>query len=114
MRSRQRSHRGDQLIAHAGHEEPAESALPIRDAERGVSRSGQLPRAVDEPLQDLVDRQLRCDGQDRVADGLQRGAERLRHAAHDSFADVPRLWFWTQVLIVVFVLAGMVIAITKL
>jgi len=27
---------------------------------------------------------------------------------------VPRHWFWTQVAIVVFVLAGMVIAITKL
>jgi len=27
---------------------------------------------------------------------------------------MPRLWFWTQVAIVVFVLAAMVIAITKL
>jgi len=27
---------------------------------------------------------------------------------------MPRHWFWTQVAIVVFVLAGMVIAITKL
>jgi hypothetical protein len=27
---------------------------------------------------------------------------------------MPKLWVWTQVLIVVFVLAGMVIAITKL
>jgi len=27
---------------------------------------------------------------------------------------VPRLWFWTQVLIFVFVLAGIVIAITRL
>jgi hypothetical protein len=27
---------------------------------------------------------------------------------------VPRFWFWTQVLIVVFVVAGMVIAITRL
>jgi len=27
---------------------------------------------------------------------------------------VPRLWFWTQIAIVVFVLAGMIIAITKL
>jgi hypothetical protein len=30
------------------------------------------------------------------------------------FGTVPRLWFWTQVVIAVFVLAGMVIAITKL
>jgi hypothetical protein len=27
---------------------------------------------------------------------------------------VPRLWFWTQIAIIVFVLAGMIIAITKL
>jgi len=27
---------------------------------------------------------------------------------------MPRLWFWTQVLIFVFVLAGIVIAITRL
>jgi hypothetical protein len=27
---------------------------------------------------------------------------------------MPRLWFWTQVAIVVFVLAGMIIAITRL
>jgi len=27
---------------------------------------------------------------------------------------MPRHWFWTQILIIVFVLAGMVIAITKL
>jgi hypothetical protein len=27
---------------------------------------------------------------------------------------VPRHWFWMQVLVIVFVLAGMVIAITKL
>jgi hypothetical protein len=30
------------------------------------------------------------------------------------FGAMPRLWFWTQVVIAVFVLAGMVIAITKL
>jgi hypothetical protein len=27
---------------------------------------------------------------------------------------MPRYWFWLQILIIVFVLAGMVIAITKL
>jgi hypothetical protein len=31
-----------------------------------------------------------------------------------SFTLVPRLWFWTQAAIIVFVVAGMVIAITKL
>jgi hypothetical protein len=33
---------------------------------------------------------------------------------HDTFGVMPRLWFWTQAAIFVFVLAGMVIAITKL
>jgi len=32
----------------------------------------------------------------------------------DSFRIVRRYWFWLQILIVVFVVAGMVIAITKL
>jgi hypothetical protein len=32
----------------------------------------------------------------------------------DTLVPMPRFWFWTQVAIVVFVLAGMVIAITKL
>jgi hypothetical protein len=32
----------------------------------------------------------------------------------DRLTHVPRLWFWTQVLICVFVLAGIVIAITRL
>lgn len=31
-----------------------------------------------------------------------------------SFQTVPRFWFWTQVAILVFVVAGMIIAITKL
>jgi hypothetical protein len=31
-----------------------------------------------------------------------------------SAMQMPRLFFWTQVLIVIFVLAGIVIAITKL
>jgi hypothetical protein len=30
------------------------------------------------------------------------------------FTPMPRLWFWTQAAILVFVIAGMVIAITKL
>jgi hypothetical protein len=32
----------------------------------------------------------------------------------DSLGHVPKLWIWTQVLIVVFVVAGIVIAITHL
>ena len=32
----------------------------------------------------------------------------------DSFVLMPRLWFWTQIAIMVFVFAGIVIAITKL
>jgi hypothetical protein len=39
---------------------------------------------------------------------------RVAHLLHDSLARVPRFWIWMQVVIVAFVLAGMVIAITKL
>jgi hypothetical protein len=41
----------------------------------------------------------------------------LRHGGDDrplAFPPVPRHWIWMQVAILVFVLAGMVIAITKL
>jgi hypothetical protein len=69
---------------------------------------------VDETLEHVVHRELRGHGQNRVTHRLKGGAETLRHAAHDSFGRVPRLWFWTQAAIVAFVLAGIVIAITKL
>jgi hypothetical protein len=69
---------------------------------------------VHEALEHVVDRELRGNGQNGVTDRLEGGAEGLRHVAHDSFGRVPRLWFWTQAAIVVFVLAGIVIAITKL
>ena len=110
----QRPHRGDQPVAHAGDEEPPEAPVAVGNPERGVPRAGQLPGRVDEPLQDLVDRQLRGHGENGVADGLQRWAQRLGHRLDDSFRRVPRYWFWLQVLIIVFVVAGMVIAITKL
>jgi hypothetical protein len=35
-------------------------------------------------------------------------------SVHDTFHEMPRLWFWTQAAIVVFVVAGMVIAIIRL
>jgi hypothetical protein len=38
---------------------------------------------------------------------------RIRRPVH-YFIGVPRHWFWMQLAILVFVLAGMVIAITKL
>jgi hypothetical protein len=38
----------------------------------------------------------------------------MSHGRWDIFHGVPRFWIWTQVLIVVFVLAGIVIAITRL
>jgi hypothetical protein len=37
-----------------------------------------------------------------------------RAVAAGSLRHMPRLWFWTQALIFVFVLAGIVIAITRL
>ena len=75
VRAGQRAHRGDQLVAHPGDQEAAEAAGAVRDPQRGVAGAGQLARGVDQPLQDLVHRQLRGDGQHGVADRLQRGAE---------------------------------------
>ena len=56
---RQRAERGDQLVAHARGEEAPEAALAVGQPERREARAGELARAVDEPLQDLVDRQPR-------------------------------------------------------
>ena len=115
VRARQRAHRGDQLIAHPRDQEPPEPTLSVRDAERGVPRGRQLARGVDKPLQHLIDRQLRGDGQDRVADRPERGALALRHAqTYPILRRMPRHWIWLQVMLLVFILAGMVIAITKL
>jgi hypothetical protein len=40
--------------------------------------------------------------------------QRLRHGVVTIEPPMPRYWFWMQAAIVVFVVAGMVIAITKL
>ena len=77
--SRQRAERGDQLVAHAGGEEPPEAALAVGKPERGVAGAGQLPRAVDEPLQDVVHRHLGRDREHRVADRPQGGTQTLGH-----------------------------------
>ena len=79
VRARQRAQARDQLVAHAGDEEAAEAAVAVGDAERGVARAGQLARAVDEPLQHVVDRALRRDGQHRVAHLPQRGMQAAFH-----------------------------------
>ena len=42
------------------------------------------------------------------------GAEAARRAAGTVRRRMPKMWIYTQALIVVFVVAGMVIAITKL
>jgi hypothetical protein len=42
------------------------------------------------------------------------GRRRLRFGAALAYAWMPRSWVWMQVAILVFVVAGMVIAITKL
>ena len=103
---------GDQLVAHPRHQEAAKAAVAVGDPERRVVRAGELARAVDQPLEHLVDRQLGGHGEHRVADRLERGTQRIGHVAHNRA--MPRLWIWTQVAIVVFVAAGIVIAITKL
>ena len=78
--ARQRAHRRDQLVAHARHQEAAEAPLAVGDPKRGVSRAGELAGGVDELLQHLVHRQVRGDGEDRVADRLERRVEALRHS----------------------------------
>ena len=96
----------------------AKASLAVRNPERRVSSARELARAVHQPLEHLVDRQLRGDRQHGVADGLQRRVQALRHSATIvgalALAIMPRHWFWTQAAIFVFVLAGIVIAITKL
>ena len=79
MGARQRTHRGDQLVAHARDEEAAKAALPVRNAERGVARAGKLAGRVHELLQHLVHGQVRGHREHRVADRLQRRIEPLRH-----------------------------------
>jgi hypothetical protein len=70
---------------------------------------------LDQALEHFVDRQLRRDREHRVADRSEGRAQAFGHPVDDSFGDVmPRFWLWTTVLALVFVLAGMVIAITKL
>ena len=77
MGAREWPHRGDQPVAHARDQESPEAAVAVGDAQRGVTRAGELPGRVDETLQHLVDRELRGDGQHGVADGAQYGAEWL-------------------------------------
>ncbi len=76
---RQRAERGDQAVAHPGGEEAPEAAVAVGQPERRVPRPRQLARAVHEPLQDLVDRQLGRHRQHGVADGPQLRTQRLHH-----------------------------------
>ena len=84
VRARQRTHRGDQLIAHPRHQETAEAALSVGDPQSGIPCIGELASAVDQPLQHLLDRQLRGHGEHRVAHRLQcRAKPLLDHVAHN-------------------------------
>ena len=65
--------------------------LAVGDAERRVARAGELARLVDEPLEHLVDRRLRRDGEHRVADRLQRCVRGRAHRPPNSSAARPRL-----------------------
>ncbi len=82
--ARQRAERGDQLVAHPGREEAAEAALAVGQPERREARAGELARAVDEPLQHLVDREPGRDREHGVADRLERRADRRRHSCDDT------------------------------
>jgi hypothetical protein len=52
------THRGDQVVAHARDEEATEAARAVRDPERRIAGAGELAGAVDESLEDLLDREL--------------------------------------------------------
>ena len=67
----QRAERGDQLVVHARGEEAAEATLAVGQPERGEAGAGEHAGAVDEPLQDLVDREPRRDREHGVADRRQ-------------------------------------------
>ena len=72
VRARQRAHRGDLLLRHAGGDELGEAALAVGDAERRVARAGELARGLDDALQDPLDGALGRDRQHGVAHGLER------------------------------------------
>lgn len=124
------THRGNQLAAHARDDEAAKPTLTIRHAQRGESGAGKLPRAVNELLENLLDRALRGNRQHRIADSFESGAERAfgvgyvlqgmqvcpiqGRASLGFVSQMPRSWIVMQALIVVFVVAGMVIALTRL
>ncbi len=71
----QRAEGRDQLVAHPRGEEAAEAAHAVGQAERRVVGAGELAGAVDEALQDLVDRELGGDAEHSLADRPQRRAE---------------------------------------
>ena len=71
------------FFAHPGHEEAAEAAVAVGDAERRIARADQLARALHEPLQHLVDRALRRDGEHRVAQLAQCGMQTAFHDVQD-------------------------------
>ncbi len=79
VRPRQRAQAPDQLVAHARDEKAPEAALAVRDPERGIAGARQLSRRVDQPLQDLLDRQLGGDGEHGIAHRLEHRIELLVH-----------------------------------
>ena len=81
MRARQRAHRLDLLLGHAGGDEAGEVALAVGHAERGVAGADQLARGVHDALEHGVDRALAGDRQDGVAHGLHGAAAALGHRA---------------------------------
>ena len=96
----QRAERGDQLVVHPRGEEAAEATLAVGQPERGEAGAGEHAGAVDEPLQDLVDREPRRDREHGVADRRQCRVQLLMvqplvHSSDDRSggARVPRAGF---------------------
>ena len=76
VRPGQGAQRGDQLVGHPRDDEVSKPAFAVRDTQRRKSRTGKLPRGVDELLEHLLDRALRGDRQHGVANSFKCRAER--------------------------------------
>src|SRR5215212_6885249 len=89
VRTWERPHRRDELVAHARGKELTEPAVAVGQPQRGVAGRRELARTVHEALQHLLDRELGGHGQHGVADGLECGAER-GHAPAQTRWLIPR------------------------
>ena len=63
----QRAEPRDQLLGHPRGQELGEAAVAVRNPDRRIAGVDKAPRDVDEPLQDLLDAEIRRDREHGVA-----------------------------------------------